>query len=61
MRNKYTGKCYVCGKLVEKGQGHFERYKGGWRVQCACHPIEKRQQKIQQKTTEEKEPLANSD
>lgn len=41
MRNKYPGKCYVCGKWVEKGQGHFERYRGGWRVQCACHPIEK--------------------
>jgi hypothetical protein len=32
MRNKYPGICYKCGKQVEKGQGHFERYKGGWRT-----------------------------
>lgn len=32
MRNKYPGTCYFCGKLVEKGQGHFERHKGGWRT-----------------------------
>lgn len=24
MRNKYPGICYYCGKLVAKGQGHFE-------------------------------------
>lgn len=59
MRNKYPGKCYVCGKWVEKGQGHFERYKGSWRVQCFIHPIVKRQQEA----TEEKkrEVLANKD
>lgn len=33
MRNKYKGVCYRCGKIVEPGQGHFERHKGGWRVQ----------------------------
>lgn len=35
MRNKYPGKCYRCGLEVKKGEGHFERYKGGWRTQHA--------------------------
>lgn len=35
MRNQYPGVCYRCGKIVEAGQGHFERHKGGWRVQHA--------------------------
>ncbi len=35
MRNKYKGICYKCGKVVEAGKRHFERYKGGWRVQHA--------------------------
>ena len=45
MRNKYQGNCYVCGKRVEAGQGHFERKKVGpigWQVQCAEHPLEKK-------------------
>ena len=48
MRNKYLGKCYVCGKMVERGQGHFERMnfkqhgRSGWRVQCAEHPRERK-------------------
>lgn len=45
MRNKYAGTCYVCGKRVEAGQGHFERKKTGtpgWQVQCAEHPLEKK-------------------
>jgi hypothetical protein len=33
MRNKFPGTCYQCGKTVEAGEGHFERHKGGWRVQ----------------------------
>ncbi len=33
MRNKFKGVCYRCGKEVEAGEGHFERHKGGWRVQ----------------------------
>lgn len=40
MRNKFTGKCYVCGETVEIGKGHFERYKNGWRVQHAGHAIQ---------------------
>ena len=35
MRNKYPGICYRCGKHVEKGDGHFEKTKDGWRVQHA--------------------------
>ncbi len=33
-RNKYAGYCYRCGKWIEPGFGHFERYKGGWRIKC---------------------------
>lgn len=42
MRNKYPGICYRCGKLVQPGQGHFERHKGKWRVQHASCAIEYR-------------------
>ena len=35
MRNKYLGKCYKCHKRVEEGEGFFERYQGGLRVQHA--------------------------
>lgn len=33
-RNKYVGYCYCCGKWIEPGFGHFERYRGGWRIKC---------------------------
>jgi hypothetical protein len=33
VRNKHPGPCYICGKMVAVGEGHFERNgKGGWRV-----------------------------
>lgn len=35
MRNKHAGRCYRCGKMVDAGAGHFERFSGGWRVQHA--------------------------
>ena len=35
MRNKYPGICYKCNNVVAAGDGHFERYNGGWRVQHA--------------------------
>lgn len=38
MRNKYIGDCYVCGRPVEPGTGHFERHRGGWRVKHAVVP-----------------------
>jgi hypothetical protein len=39
MRNKFPGVCYRCGKLVEPGDGHFERFLGGWRTQHASCAI----------------------
>lgn len=33
-RNMYPGTCYVCGKHVPTGYGHFERYHGHWRIKC---------------------------
>lgn len=40
MRNKHPGPCYICGKMVAVGDGHFERNgRGGWRVRhVACKP-----------------------
>lgn len=35
MRNMYPGTCYRCGKHCAAGEGHFERKRGGWRVQHA--------------------------
>ena len=32
MRNKFAQNCYVCGKLVEVGKGHFQRDLGNWLV-----------------------------
>jgi ribosomal protein L24E len=45
MRNKYKGTCYYCGKTVEVGDGHFERYKGGWRTIHANCVFKQREQK----------------
>lgn len=33
-RNRYPGTCYCCGEYVPTGYGHFERYRGGWRIKC---------------------------
>ncbi len=33
-RNKYAGTCYCCKANVPPGFGHFERYKGSWRIKC---------------------------
>lgn len=35
MRNRYPGVCYRCKKVVEVGDGHFERQNGFWRTQHA--------------------------
>ena len=40
MRNRFPGMCYRCGKRVEVGAGHFERFQGGWRTQHAECAIE---------------------
>lgn len=37
-RNQHPGPCYLCGRIVAEGTGHFERYKAGWRVKHANHP-----------------------
>lgn len=42
MRNKYPGICYRCGKPVAAGDGHFERFRGGWRTQHADCAIQHR-------------------
>ncbi len=42
MRNRYPGVCYRCNTRVEAGDGHFERFRGGWRTQHATCAIEHR-------------------
>lgn len=42
MRNRYPGICYRCGQMVGKGEGHFERHLGAWRVQHASCAIKYR-------------------
>lgn len=42
MRNKFPGTCYRCGLRVEPGEGHFERFNGGWRTQHAQCAIDNR-------------------
>lgn len=42
MRNRFPGKCYRCGETVSAGEGHFERFGRGWRVQHASCAIEHR-------------------
>jgi len=42
MRNRFTGKCLVCGKVVKAGEGYFQRITDGllnygvkkWEVRC---------------------------
>lgn len=38
MRNRYAGHCLRCQKLVQPGEGYFQRLTGrGWLVRCiAC-------------------------
>ena len=45
MRNKYPGNCYYCNKIVEKGHGHFEKCKYGWRTIHAECVLERRKEK----------------
>lgn len=45
MRNKYKGICYYCGEIVEVGQGHFERQRGGWRTIHANCVFKQRKEK----------------
>lgn len=45
MRNKYAGKCYYCAKICLKGEGHFERFPGGWRIIHADCVLQQRKEK----------------
>ncbi len=56
MRNRFAGKCYRCGQLVEAGAGHFERHKGGWRVQHASCAITHRRKYREEQPVEEQKP-----
>lgn len=47
MRNKYPGYCYRCGQHVKKGEGHFERKRGHWRLQHADCAIKYRGTNVQ--------------
>jgi hypothetical protein len=38
MRNRHGGTCYLCGRWVAAGTGHFERHATRWRVKHAIHP-----------------------
>lgn len=40
MRNRFPGTCYRCGGHVAPGDGHFEKFRLGWRVQHAKCAIE---------------------
>ncbi len=41
-RNKYKGKCYICGNAVEVGEGYFEyqKNKHSWVTKHATGTIE---------------------
>lgn len=43
MRNKFPGICYRCNLYVAAGEGHFERFRGSWRVQHAQCAIANRE------------------
>ena len=53
MRNKYAGKCYRCGEMVNPGDGHFERRPGGWRTQHASCAINARREQSNVNRAEE--------
>lgn len=53
MRNRYPGTCYRCGKRVEAGKGHFERYRGHWRVIHAECVFEQRMEKLERRALRE--------
>jgi hypothetical protein len=39
VRNRFGGTCYRCQEWCAPGEGHFEKYSGGWRVQHASCAI----------------------
>ncbi len=42
MRNNFGGTCYRCGQWCAPREGHFERFRGTWRVQHAACAVEHR-------------------
>lgn len=42
MRNRHGGTCYRCNEWCQPGDGHFERFRSGWRVQHATCAIKYR-------------------
>lgn len=42
MRNRFGDTCYRCQEWCAAGAGHFERFRGGWRVQHSACAIEMR-------------------
>lgn len=40
MRNKFGGVCYRCKNWVAPGEGHFEMFRGSFRVQHAACAID---------------------
>ena len=49
MRNKFPGTCYQCGKLVKKGEGHFQRHHGSWIIHHAFCAIKNREERKNKK------------
>lgn len=37
MRNRFPGVCYRCGKVVAKGEGHFQIQRNGKRKPPSWH------------------------
>ena len=53
MRNKFSGPCYFCGKVVHVGKGHFERSGGVSKVIHAECVFEQRKQKAETRSLKE--------
>ena len=53
MRNKFKGKCYFCSKVVEAGQGHFERSRGESKVIHTGCVFVQRKQKAEKRNLKE--------
>jgi len=47
VKSRFAGVCYRCNKLVAAGDGHFERYNGGWRTQHVKCSIEHKKVKAE--------------
>jgi len=53
MRNKYPGTCYQCGEPVQKGEGHYQRFRANWLLHhagCAIYFRNKPEQHVSELT-----------